>query len=717
MTEKLLIHLNKSLSNIETNKNNEIIYNLKNPIEVETGDTVSLYKSFINERGLSDATLCLQSDMDISMRYLFYIEGGPEFKQYYVQEGVNSSNTKVNTSQWLFEYRTLHPNYLQAHEDNPGQTLDDPSDIIDGQYTALDMGGYYIMFRMYYDTTANKIKLMPSVNTYSFTIPQDNYSPSSLAQYITDRMNGVSTQSNISLWLNNAITSNETFFNENFKHPLVEQINLEYISSNNFPPFFTTTDPSNVSVMHTIKFYDTVLNDMQTTGPETWDGYPLFINMEKSKEMLNDLSNGSTLYWEDYSESWSGTINGVSITSNGLISGGGAFYPCPIGVRATNYDPTATIDPGDFISYENQRIIGCKEFNIIYEAGEKNRFSMSGFHSPLKLSSHTQNGIPDPGSEGQIIVKTDFPNENVGNYNYKGIIPKHSSGGIMILSLIDDLLVKYIPGFSTILNAFNIEKADYGNLDIDVLGTIANMTSQDLIRLDNTNKINFEKKYIEESIWYRLGFKYDSIVNINNNLLSFLEYQTGNTVINKGVITFNEINLSSQEGVSGLGASAVAQNLPIQFFDASGLMSTNLLLSHNPFDVNQPIEAGVNSTFSSVFLTTNMNYITAENLPDLMSKNNYYIVESDIVRNNYLDVIGNSRSVVGIISLENTNQDTLYGTEGLEFTYNNNQLIKSINVRLTNPDGTDIPNSIINKNSSFIFIIEKPLSVFKLNKK
>ena len=77
ITNQLILHLNRKLSNIETNANNEIIYNLKDPIQIRKNDSVELYQAMLNVRGQNSQTMNIDEDMSVTIRFCHWIPDSP----------------------------------------------------------------------------------------------------------------------------------------------------------------------------------------------------------------------------------------------------------------------------------------------------------------------------------------------------------------------------------------------------------------------------------------------------------------------------------------------------------------------------------------------------------------------------------------------------------------------------------------------------------------
>ena len=136
-----------------------------------------------------------------------------------------------------------------------------------------------------------------------------------------------------------------------------------------------------------------------------------------------------------------------------------------------------------------------------------------------------------------------------------------------------------------------------------------------------------------------------------------------------------------------------------------------------PKDMINPVISFISSAitlknFVSFPIVTNSRPLEASDLPDLLGGNNFYLIYSNLVNNNFYSANQGDKAggIVGICSLQFAANDTLFNTEAIQFTINQTTILDQIIVRLTNPDGTSPPNAIIDKNSAFIFIIENVVS-------
>ncbi|MAZ73356.1 MAG: hypothetical protein CMC70_09430 [Flavobacteriaceae bacterium] len=100
----------------------------------------------------------------------------------------------------------------------------------------------------------------------------------------------------------------------------------------------------------------------------------------------------------------------------------------------------------------------------------------------------------------------------------------------------------------------------------------------------------------------------------------------------------------------------------------------------------------------------------ADDLPDLNSGKSYYLIHSNIVKPNGLDSNGETMNLLGVMSKQNSSNDTIYSVDGVENVNTEEKVITQIEMVIKNSDGTIVPDSVIGKNSGFILMIEKNIN-------
>ena len=85
------------------------------------------------------------------------------------------------------------------------------------------------------------------------------------------------------------------------------------------------------------------------------------------------------------------------------------------------------------------------------------------------------------------------------------------------------------------------------------------------------------------------------------------------------------------------------------------------------------------------------------------------IIESDIVKRNAIDSKSNRTTIVGVMSKENSSNDTIFSVNPITFIVTEPKILATIEVRIKNPDGTLVSDDIVGKNNGFIFQIEQAI--------
>lgn len=249
----------------------------------------------------------------------------------------------------------------------------------------------------------------------------------------------------------------------------------------------------------------------------------------------------------------------------------------------------------------------------------------------------------------------------------------------------------------------------------------------------------------QSTLWNRLGFSYSGIGKISQHTEKFESYdsQLSNLVktnpfygLNQGgvveeyaapgLISHNAGDLSIVTSISGLGNQQKANdegNEPIETFDTVGYFQGFTPLRNVdapvpgadflPTFATDPTDSiqitDLPTQYESIYLIRDAKPLKADRLP-VLSSSNYFLVESDIISNNYLDPIGSKGTVIGIVDKQNSSSDTIYSTEGIDFTIKQPTILSRFTIRVTNPDGSDVSDDILKQSSGFIFIIERAVN-------
>jgi hypothetical protein len=188
-TDTYILSLNKRYAQVETNSNNELIYSLKNPIKVEKGDQVSLYKSYLNIRGLNSNTITIDKDFDVEIQTGLYVPAS-------LKMGPTTGNLKYDFFRWQEFYQVPDPNVIKNEvqlEPGKGRNFGEYELAAPGYYSYLQNGDYnspYIGVFMgpATDSTENIYQVTNTIA--NFKVSAGQYDVNALALEITNQLNG-----------------------------------------------------------------------------------------------------------------------------------------------------------------------------------------------------------------------------------------------------------------------------------------------------------------------------------------------------------------------------------------------------------------------------------------------------------------------------------------------------------------------------------------------
>ncbi len=242
--DKILLNVNGGNSELITNKNSILKYSLKQPIQLEPGDTITCLNAFVEEKGLQSNTISIEEDIETEMRFMYYKQGdlGDETNtlegvgftavpKQYVDCFIEAAPTGTNIPQLpgstepvektTFDRQILLRNnflniipdelstYAQISGDvgfnNNFNTMgygsskaSEPGTTFTNDLTSGGNGNYYYLFENI--QYKNKVQdnprgeantfLRPSFGSKTIKIRAGNYSVDSLANIISSQLNG-----------------------------------------------------------------------------------------------------------------------------------------------------------------------------------------------------------------------------------------------------------------------------------------------------------------------------------------------------------------------------------------------------------------------------------------------------------------------------------------------------------------------------------------------
>lgn len=188
-TDTYILSLNKKYATVETNANNQLLYSLKNPIKLTTGDQVSLYKSYLNIRGLNSNTITLDKDFDVKIKTGLFIPAS-------IKKSTTLGNNFYDYTNWSEYYQCPDPNGILLDLDTSGtdikvdfantkltNTLEKYSYAIEGDFNSPYIGVQ--------SSTVSGVTIYKPVSvTADFKIAAGQYDVNALALEITNQLNG-----------------------------------------------------------------------------------------------------------------------------------------------------------------------------------------------------------------------------------------------------------------------------------------------------------------------------------------------------------------------------------------------------------------------------------------------------------------------------------------------------------------------------------------------
>ena len=371
---------------------------------------------------------------------------------------------------------------------------------------------------------------------------------------------------------------------------------------------------------------------------------------------------------------------------------------------------------------------GTTSFELKYDTASANRFSILNLHEPYKMASRTPDNKSDTNVGGQqaTIFNTpiliDGENQQITTFknNYCGIYPIDSAGGIAVNNFSFSTVknTKIYKDLVTEINALNTSNAHYQMAREKAIYELFTKPYDEFFDSQSSAEEAWSK-----TLWNRLGFTYEQLGNVSNNLETIFTFSTTTAprdidpisypvnprfIKQKGIITHNAFDYTFIPSSSGLGngnplssssASENPQNYGLRGYTSGGVYS----------QLPSGITLGVLGNYINIL--ANSSPINALNFPSLNNGNNYLVIESDIVKPNAKDSNSNSTTIVGIMSKQNASNDTIYSVSPVSFIVTEPKLLSTIEVQIKNPDGTLVSDNVVGKNNGFVFQLEKAIEV------
>lgn len=366
-----------------------------------------------------------------------------------------------------------------------------------------------------------------------------------------------------------------------------------------------------------------------------------------------------------------------------------------------------------------QVFAGTSVAQLTYGDDVSNRFALNNLHEFYKLPNLTPDGKSTTGYGGQQSTKfnnpfyndvsgssVSFNNASAKNDNISPVYPIDSSSGVAINNF-DFGLVKDTQIYKDLVA--EIQSYDGSTIDLKQIfykeKLIYDLFTKPFDQFFTT-KAEAQAQW-SKSLWSRLGFTYDQLGNISENLESYRasgNQFTDTPTKQKGIITHNAFDYSQIVSSDGLGAGnpnvnngTAMQNYRLQSYFTGNALPNSLGISGN-----------------NIHILCDSKPINALDLPSLNDGNSYLLIESDLIKPNFKDNLANWGNLLAVMSKENSSNDTIFGAQPIEFTITEPRLLSEITIYIKNPNGSLAADDVVGQNNGFIIQISKPIPIAKL---
>ena len=390
-----------------------------------------------------------------------------------------------------------------------------------------------------------------------------------------------------------------------------------------------------------------------------------------------------------------------------------------------------------------KKFVGTSAFNMTYSSSKANRFAINNLHEPCKMPTVMSDGSQSSFSGEQCTnfnyytqasIRTgagtdDNPQLEAALMNIAPVFqtyPVEARGGVMICNF-SLATSKDTTKYKALKQTYDDNLANHGRFDPRTIHSLYKLNTAKYDELfDNETEA---KTAWSKSIWSRLGFSYNQLGDITNQVEEVLTIADNNNDMAdnnvdrvqklKGIITHNAHDFSDIVASGNLGGLAVKKEGGTSAAGEGAQTNINMYsgLTYNNGNPNQFVVVGqknnqINYGFGSgsqFSILCDSQPLDAETLPNLNNGNSYYLIHSDVVKSNFRDALGDKGTLVGIMTKQMSSNDTVYSVQGVEFIVTEEKLLNQININITNPDGTPVSDSILGPNSGFIFMVEQPI--------
>jgi hypothetical protein len=733
------IDLNCSLAQRRNETNNRWTYPLPDGLELPTGTQVSVQNSLVNLQGITGQSIEIEEDVNETICFNYYMcdstynvpvtdIGDPEKITDYkifanIDQRVNLDLQSITAPSDGIEVETWERiNRFYGYSENI-MPLCGFSDIRNDQGAGIG------------NPADSDVYLVPLCGQATIFIPKGIYSVASLGELISDQINKVK---------NPNINQEETYYEQSRENGAFRGLVV-----NNTTNRFVKTEEKDWW-----QRYKTSVAGA-TLPPATLDNLGKILNNErgalrsdeydiKSAIAIKPAHMGDIFFQAKNNVYNSATQNDTAKityvtapTIEGLpgpYAGDGTARRYFMGFMRNNgqklQDNQLNLLP--YNVFTKGMGVGTTGFTLKYD-GTESAFSFQHLHEPRRIPTHDNRGntMSNPSQEAVYIKR-------VPQYQEPSYIGDKSAPMIFWEDLNE-------PQHNQLVNSLNAYVMRYSGVLVYnwAFQTASNKGNVSLLNVGNANQTNpryrefwnFDdffttekeaKKAWKETIWSRIGFSYDKLVNSSNYEKQFF-YGESQQV--NGTTTMGEVDSSLAPYISTLfnnyGKKAESDTHGEQFFTlpaVGDVQMFNLLDSNVPqqpynnnknadgtapeFEPDKKKQIGITAPYQGSFydwasmipVQTSGKELKADSLP-ILSQSGYMLVLTDLVNQ---DDFAGKQSELGIIDMipksSLSNQDFIADRNFITHTLSNPKSINSVSIAIVNPDLTDLalePNSTI----------------------
>ncbi len=724
------IDLNCSLAQRRNETNNRWVYPLPDGLELPTGTQVSVQNSLVNLQGITGQSIEIEEDVNETICFNYYM----------CDSSYDVPVTDIGDPEKINNYKIFANIDQRINKDL--QTITAPTNTLTENQWG-DINRYYgfsenIMplcgfSEIRNDQGAGKgnptdsdVYLVPLCGQATIFIPKGIYSVASLGELISDQINKVK---------NPDINQDKTYYEQTRESGAFRGL----VVNNTTNRFIKTEEKDfwlNYKTHHPAGELDKLgkIQAEDERGALRSDEYDIKSAIAIKPAHMGDIFfQAKNNVYNTATQNDTAKITYVTAPNGSPYIGDGSGRRYFIGFRRNNGQdvPDNQLDLIPYNVFTKGMGIGTTGFTLKYDSTES-AFSFQHLHEPRRIPTHDNRGntLSNPSQEAVYIKRVPqyqeplYVDDNFAPMDFwVGISgPQHTQ-------LVNSLNA-YVMRYSGVLVynwAFDTssKKGSVTKLNFEDSNT-RNPRYREYWNFDDFFTTEIEaKKAWKETIWSRIGFSYDKLVNSNN-----YEKQVfyGETQQVNGTTTMGEVDSSLAPFISTLfnnyGKKAESETHNEQYFTlpaVGDVQMFNLLDSNVPQqpynnntaadgtatgDLGKKKQIGITAPYQGSFydwasmipVQTSGKELKADSLP-ILSQSGYMLVLTDLVNQ---DDFAGKQSELGIIDMipksSLSNQDFIADRNFITHTLSNPKSINSVSVAIVNPDLTDLalePNSTI----------------------